>query len=119
MGSTTTLPKSEALTDVSQCAWDVVEAERAVDVDPDVAVDTPFGEGLEVCRTRLHPEHPQAAPRETTDHSPDRGEPQQRRHRPAHAPVAAAAGQRPPVGEHRSVRDQIEHMVEKAPSFLA
>src|SRR4029077_17688054 len=42
---------------------------------------------------------------------PDGDHPQQRRHRPTYAPVPTAGCQRTPVGERRTVSDQVQHQV--------
>jgi hypothetical protein len=55
---TTTLPRAPPGADHRQRVGDVVEPERAVDVNLDVAGDAALGERLEVGRPRPHGEHP-------------------------------------------------------------
>jgi hypothetical protein len=107
------LAESVALTDVCQCLGDVVEAGRAVDVDLDLAGDASLGEGREVVWALLDHQQPDAAPGEPAEQGADRHDPQERRHRPTHAAVPTATGQRTSIREHRPGRNEVEDVIER------
>jgi len=99
------------LTDVGERLRHLVEREGAIDVDAKLAGDTSLSDRLEVPRPLPRNQDPKSASGEEAEGRPDGHDPQQRSHGSANAEVAAASSQRPSVGEHRSVRDEIEHEV--------
>lgn len=89
----------------------MVEFERAVDVYGDVARDAHIREQGEPGGSLPHGKHAYPVPGEPASDPADRHDAQQRRYGPVDAAVAAAAGQRPALGEHRPVRDEVEDQV--------
>src|SRR5690606_3411920 len=102
------LPQRAALTDVRERLRHVVEPDRAVDVDADLARHAQVGQRLEVAGALLDRQYADPAPGRPARDDADREQAQQRAHRTADAPVAPAAGEGPAVGEHRPVGDEVE-----------
>jgi hypothetical protein len=73
--------------------------------------DAECGERLEMRRPLAHCQYADPSTREPTDDRADRDDSNQCRHRPADTAIPATASERPPVGEHRAMGDEIEDPV--------
>src|SRR6185503_18881771 len=100
--------QSVTLADVGERHGYLVELERAVDVDADVAGDAQVGERLKLGRTLSHGEDADPASGDPAGDPADRHDAQQRADRPADAAILAAGGERSPVRQHRPVGDEVE-----------
>src|SRR5262245_45148306 len=94
------LAERTALADVGECRGYLVERERPIDVDADVAGDAQIGERLKVRRSLPHGEYADPAAGEPAGDPADRQDPKQRSDRSADAAVAAAGREGASVGEH-------------------
>ena len=77
----------------------------------DLAGQAEVGERVNERRPLPHDEDAEPAAGEPAGQPADRQHAQQGAHGAADAAVPAAAGERPPVGEHRAVGDQVEDEV--------
>ena len=96
---------------MSKRGGNLVECERAVDVDLDVPGGAEGGKRLKVGRPLLDSKDPDRASGESPNQSADGKQAQQRGHRPTHAPIRAAVRQRTPIGKYGPVRGQVQNQV--------
>ena len=87
------LSQGAAFADVGQGRGHLIEAEGAVDGDPDAPDDTEIGKRLEMIRTRLDHEKPDPASGEPTQNRSCSYHTQQRRYRASDASIATTRGQ--------------------------
>jgi hypothetical protein len=105
------LAERVTLTDVGERVGDVIEPERAVDMDANVPSDAQVGQWPEAGGSFLYGEHSQLPTSEPAGEPANRQHAQQHAHRPADTPLTAAASECSAVGEHRSMSDEVEDEV--------